>query len=74
VPPSPKFQLQDVGTPDVVSVNLILPPGVTAAGAAVKLATGIAGTGGVTVIILVVAAEPRALVTNSVTVKVPAAV
>ena len=67
--PSPKFQDHEVGTPVVVSVNLTARGGAPTEGVGVNDATGMAGTGGVTVMIFEVAAVPRALVTSSVTVK-----
>jgi hypothetical protein len=70
--PSPKFHDQLVGTPVVVSVNLTARGGWPMDGVAAKEATGMAGTGGVTVMIWDDAPEPRALVASSVTVKVPA--
>jgi hypothetical protein len=71
--PSPKFQDQLVGTPEVASVKVTDKGATPVLALMAKAATGIAGTGGVTVIILVVAAEPNALDTSSETVNVPAA-
>jgi hypothetical protein len=71
---SPKFQLQVVGTPVVVSVKLTANGAAPLVALARKEATGIAGTPGATVTTLVVVAVPARLVTIRVTVKVPGVV
>lgn len=73
VPPSPNVHENAVGTPEDVSVKAtVTGGGPPVATLLMKLATGTAGTGAATVMILDAAAEPKALLTSSVTVKVPA--